>query len=344
MKKYSLIYIVMAAILVLASCKKEEVGPVISDPTAPAISLPSAGTSLVLSQSHAKDTLTFEWSAATGYGFTAAVTYKVEMSLPGDDFAHPKVILTTTKLKGIITYGDFNNLLVAAEFTTGVSTDLKLRIAASVSDLVPAVYSTVLVLATTPYLVEVNYPKLSVPGSYQGWAPDKGPYIYSVPDNKKYEGYINFPDAGTQFKFTPQPNWDTDWGDDGADGTLDVKGANIVAADAGFYKINVNINDLTYTLVKTDWGVIGTATPGGWDSDQNMTFDPVKGKWSITVNLVAGEMKFRANDAWTINLGDNGGNLSLEYDGSNIVVAAEGNYTITLDLSKAIYTYVINKN
>jgi len=46
MKKYRLIYIVMAAVLVLASCKKEAVGPVISDPTAPVITAPAAGLSL----------------------------------------------------------------------------------------------------------------------------------------------------------------------------------------------------------------------------------------------------------------------------------------------------------
>jgi len=39
-------------------------------------------------------------------------------------------------------------------------------------------------------------------------------------------------------------------------------------------------------------------------------------------------MKFRTNDAWTINFGDNGVNLSLEYDGANIAISEAGNYEV----------------
>jgi len=334
----------MAAVLVLASCKKEAVGPVISDPTAPVITAPAAGLSLELTESNATDDLTFTWSAAANYGFAAAVTYKVEMSLPGDNFAKPTAIITTTALTGTLTYGDLNNMLMAAELAPAVSADLQIRIAASVSDLVPSAYSSILTLSVKPYRVIVNYPKLYVPGSYQGWSPGAAPVVSSLLSDGKYEGYIWFANAGTQFKFTDGPSWTTNWGDDGANGTLDPNGANIVAAEAGYYKINVNLPALTYTIVKTVWGVIGNATSGGWDSDQKMTFDATAGTWSITLDLVAGDLKFRANDAWTINFGDNKTNLSLEYDGANIPIATNGHYTVTLDLRGPIYTYVIVKN
>jgi len=344
MKKYRLIYIVMAAVLVLASCKKEAVGPVISDPTAPVISAPVPGLSLELTESNATDVLTFTWSAAANYGFAAAITYKVEMSLPGDNFATPSAIITTSALTATLSYGDLNNLLMAAELAPGVNADLQIRIASSVSDLVPSAYSNVLTLTVKPYRVIVNYPKLYVPGSYQGWAPDKAPVVSSLLSDGKYEGYVNFLDPNTAFKFTQGPNWDVNWGDTGADGTLNSGGTDIVAANPGYYKINVNIPALTYTIAKTVWGVIGSATPGGWDSDQKMTFDPAAGTWSITLALVAGDLKFRANDAWTFNFGDNKTNMSLEYDGANIPIAAAGNYTVTLDLRGPIYTYVIVKH
>ncbi len=344
MKKYRLIYIAMAAILVLASCKKEEVGPVIADPTAPALTAPAAGLSLELTEANAKDTLTFTWTAAADYGFQAAVTYKVEMSLPGEDFAKPVAVVTTSALKGFITYGELNNLMMAAELAPAVVAELQFRIAASVSDFVPSAYSPLVAVSAKPYRVIVNYPKLYVPGSYQGWAPDKAPVVSSLLSDGKYEGYIWFADANTNFKFTQGPNWDVNWGDDGVDGTLDPNGANIVAAEAGYYKLNVNIPALTYTMVKTIWGIIGTATSGGWDSDQKMTYDATAGTWSITTDLAAGDLKFRANDAWAINYGDNKTNLSLELEGANIPIAAAGNYTVTLDLRGPIYTYVIKKN
>jgi hypothetical protein len=344
MKKYRLINIVLAALLVLASCNKEAVGPVISDPTAPAITAPAAGLSIVLTETNATtDTLKFAWTAATNYGFAAAVTYKVQMSMPGDNFANPTTIITANALKGSLTYGELNNLMMAAELAPAVAADLQFRVVAIVSELVPGTFSGVLALSAKPFRVIVNYPKIYVPGSYQGWAPDKAPVLSSLLSDKKYEGYINFPEAGAKFKFTPQPNWDSDWGDTGGDGTLEVKGTDIAAPGAGYFKINVDIPKLTYTMVKTVWGIVGDAT-GSWDIDQVMTFDASAGTWSKTLDLAAGKIKFRANGAWGIDFGDNKTNLSLEYGGADIPIASAGNYKITLDLRGPIYTYVIKKN
>ncbi len=344
MKKYRLLYVVMAAALVLASCQKAEVGPVLQDPTAPAITAPAAGVSLVLTEANATEVVTFAWSAATNYGFAAAVTYKVELGMPGDNFATPVAMITTTALTATTTYGELNNILMAAELTPAVAADIQVRIAATVNDKVATSYSNAVTLSVKPYRVIVNYPKLYVPGSYQGWAPDKAPVISALLSDGKYEGYVWFSTAAVNFKFTDGPSWDKNWGDDGADGTLNPGGANIVAGDVGMYKLNVNIPSLTYTSVRTVWGVIGNATAGGWDSDQKLAYDPATNTLSVKLALVAGELKFRANDAWDINLGDNKTNLSLEYGGANIPIAVAGNYTIVLDLRGPIYTYVITKN
>ncbi|MFH0760074.1 MAG: RagB/SusD family nutrient uptake outer membrane protein [Bacteroidota bacterium] len=187
-----------------------------------------------------------------------------------------------------------------------------------------------------------TYPVIYVPGSHQGWDPSNtSTVLASVNSDGKYEGYLNFADAGTQFKFCEGPNWDNNYGDDGADGTLDRNGANIVAADAGYYKINVDLNALTYTFLKTDWGVIGSATEGGWDSDQNMTYDPATGLWSAVLDLAVGDIKFRANDGWDLNYGDDGVNGSLEQNGANIAIGTAGTYTVTLKLGVPDYTYTI---
>jgi starch-binding outer membrane protein SusE/F len=343
MKKKSFLYFLVAGIMIFASCMKEEVGPVIKDPTAPVITAPSAGLILELTESNAKDTITFTWSAATDYGFAAAVSYKVQLSLPGDDFADPLTLISSSELVGQLTNGELNNMLMAAELAPSVAVEIQVRVAASVSDLVPSAYSEAISMTVKPYRVIVNYPKLYVPGSYQGWAPDKAPVLSSLLSNEKYEGYIWFADANTNFKFTAGPNWDKNWGDDGADGTMEPNGANIVAADPGFYKINVDVKALTFTYLKTTWGMVGDAT-GSWDVDQQMTYDATAGKWSKTLDLAVGKLKFRANGNWDINLGDFKTNLSLEYGGDDIPIAAAGNYTVTLDLQGPIYTYVIVKN
>ena len=100
----------------------------------------------------------------------------------------------------------------------------------------------------------------------------------------------------------------------------------------------------TYTSLKTSWGLIGSATPNLWDSDQDMTYDGATKVWSITLNLTAGDIKFRANDGWDLNYGDTGPDGKLEEGGADIAIESAGNYTITLDLSGAIYTYTVKKN
>jgi hypothetical protein len=49
----------------------------------------------------------------------------------------------------------------------------------------------------------------------------------------------------------------------------------------------------------------------------------------VTLDLVVGAIKFRANDAWDLNLG--GDINALTSGGANISVTVAGNYTITLD-------------
>ncbi|MBI5915464.1 MAG: RagB/SusD family nutrient uptake outer membrane protein, partial [Bacteroidetes bacterium] len=94
----------------------------------------------------------------------------------------------------------------------------------------------------------LGYPLLNVPGGYQGWDPANNATALSSPNSDdNYEGYFWF-EAGTEFKFA-LGGWDTNWGDDGANGTLEPGGANLVIAEAGFYKINVDLTALTYTLL-----------------------------------------------------------------------------------------------
>jgi hypothetical protein len=64
-------------------------------------------------------------------------------------------------------------------------------------------------------------------------------------------------------------------------------------------------------------------------------------KWTKTITLFAGEMKFRANDSWDVNLGDDGANGTLEYGGANMNVTA-GTYIVELILDPVNgYTYTI---
>lgn len=63
--------------------------------------------------------------------------------------------------------------------------------------------------------------------------------------NGQYEVNVTFTDG--EFKFREDNNWSVNYGDNGADGTLDLGGDNI-AVTAGDYLVSVNWLDMTYTL------------------------------------------------------------------------------------------------
>jgi len=191
-----------------------------------------------------------------------------------------------------------------------------------------------------------DYPEIFVPGSFQAasgygndWTPEDAPALASVNSDDKYEGYVYFGSANTEFKFTDERSFDLNWGDNEGDGTLEENGGNIVAADPGYYLINVDLNDLTYTLTRTEWGVIGDATPDGWDADQDMAYDVENKVWTITTDLTVGAMKFRANDLWDINFGDDDGDGVLEFNGGNIQINNPGTTLITLELGAPPYSF-----
>jgi hypothetical protein len=222
---------------------------------------------------------------------------------------------------------------------------MEVRVVASVSSEVEKLISPTLSIKVNPFLQEIDYPKLQVPGSYQGWKPeDLTTVIYSVKSDGNYEGYINMNESAPKFKYTQGLSWDTNWGDTGADGTLEPGGTDIAVPSGGYYRLNVNLNALTHTFAKTDWGLIGSSTPTGWDSDTDMVYDGASGTLKLTVDLVPGFIKFRANDGWDINLGDDGGNRIMEYGGADIAIEEAGNYTVELILNQANYTYKLTKN
>lgn len=338
----------LAVLLFAVGCEKQgdfSPNPVLKFNAKPVITAPADASTWVLTEDQENAPFEVTWTPAD-FNFRAAATYAVEIDRAGNDFATPAVLGTSTGTSLSSTVGKLNNALFATLALPGEEiANVQMRLAVTVNPDVPTLYSDPISLQITPYTIVVVYPQLQVPGSYQGWNPGNNTtVIFSAGSDNRYEGYINFPDDNTEFKYTVGPSWDTNYGDNGADGTLNAGGDNIKAGAAGVYRLNVNLNTLTHSFLRTDWGLIGSATPDGWNSDQNMTFDPAANKWTITLNLVAGEIKFRANDDWGINMGDTGLNKSLEYNGDNIPIADPGNYTIDLILSGAIYTYTIKKN
>lgn len=331
--------------LALVSCQEEEVGPILNleDAVAPVMTAPATGSTFELNEENAAETIEFAWEAAD-YGLDLSITYNIEMDFAGNDFAAPITITSLSGLTYSMVKGDLNAKLLANNVAGGATATVEFRVISRISNDVEHLTSTPVSTDVTTYLVEIDYPVLNVPGAYQGWNPeDSTTAIYSLKSDEVYEGYVNFPEA-TMFKFA-KGSWDENWGDDGTDGTLEPGGADIPADEPGYYKLNVDLNALTYSFLNTTWGLIGDATPGGWDTDSDMTYDTENRVWTITTDLTVGKIKFRANDAWDLNYGETEEPTGfLVEGGADIDVPEAGNYTITLVLSQANYTYNVVKN
>ncbi len=342
---YKFLPLILAAVFFTA-CEDDSKEAVLGTGSAPVLENTDS-TLYTFTEKALEDTFNiFSWQAVK-FDVPVAVNYTLQMDLADSNFANAITLMETTETSAEILIETINNALLKWEYTSKDTAKLEARVTARLINEARVLESNVIEFGVIPFKSEtvvIEYPKIFVPGSHQGWGPDKpdAPFVASLNSDDKFEGYVYF-SAGDEFKFTDGPSWDLNWGDDGADGTLDPNGANIKADVEGMYRLKVDKNALTYTKELTNWGLIGDATPGGWGADTDLVYED--GLLKVTLDLTAGEIKFRANDDWALNLGDNDADGSLEEGGANIAVADPGNYTVVLDLSNApSYTYTVTKN
>ena len=163
-----------------------------------------------------------------------------------------------------------------------------------------------------------------------------------------FQGYATLLDG--EFKFRQDGAWAVNLGDE--NGKLVANGPNI-AASAGTYLVTLDINESTYSLgnVTSDiWGIVGSgvtiqkddgsgdvAAWGGGAADTKFFPDPCNDGVYLMMGVLLqdGEIKFRKDDAWAENLGDENGKLVA--NGPNIGVSA-GTYDIVLDITNSTYT------
>ncbi len=352
--KSSLLLLIASATL-LSSCVKKDALALLN-PVGPAV-LNSSISAIVLVQANAAATAgSFTWTGAN-FNYKAAVTYTLQFCKGGTNFAAASTseLNMGASLSKTFTVGEFNGKMLEI-VPYGSVQPVQARIKADVGSGATPLYSNVVSLTVNPYrdIVIFNFPQaLWIAGNYQGWDPPTAPKIVDKAAGGttgiNYEGYINFTDPSPQFKMVKGNNWGA--GDFGMAGptTLTNGGPNLtLSAGAGVYLLKANTAAMTWSNTKiTTWGIIGSATAGGWGASTPMTFNPADGSWTITTNLVGGqELKFRANNDWGINFGDDSPRDNKpEYNGGNIPVALDGNYTITLDIGTAgNYSYTLRKN
>ena len=159
---------------------------------------------------------------------------------------------------------------------------------------------------------------------------------------------LTIPLVDGEAKFRTNDDWSVNWGETTFPFGTGVQDGPNIPVIGGDYTITFNSETGEYFFdLVSSVGIIGSATPFGWDRDVNMFPDtaaiPDTNLFFITLDLLMGEAKFRANDDWPVNWGaaDFPTGIGVQ-DGPNIPIPKSGNYTITLDTSSGEYNFEEN--
>jgi len=315
------------------------------------LTLNPTGPLTLLVENASNNAVTFNWNA-TAFG-NLPLNYAVQIDIAGGTFAAPTVKTFGSALTGGITVNDLNNAAINAGIAPTATGDLAIRVIAyQGTDFANPLYSNVATLKVTTYLstltwyVPGDYLADSYPGyTFNNWDPANSPQVQSLSSAPtKLEGYVYMANGTNQWKFASKPNWDgPNYGTGAAAGTLDASGGNM-SSPAGYYKLNADAAAMTYTAVATSWGVIGDASPLGWNDETALTYYPASRTWTGGMHLTAASIKFRANHSWDYNYGSTAANNTLDAGGSNIAITLESDYFFTLDFSHPnAYTYSANR-
>ena len=366
MKNTLKIFMALIMITGLWSCENEENFKILEPQAAAfAIITPNTNVSTILNKATPNNNaLTLTWESVS-YGTPTDVTYTVQFAKFGTEFAAPIDISASNATNFSMTVSELNSRALELELIPETEGPIEVRIKTSIGALgVDEKFSNSIILLVTPYSTQL--PKIYLIGNFleggsygNNWSPANTlPALASSAFGQTdFEGYVYFANGDANYKFLPKNStFDGDYGDAGpSDGSYtgiieqtDEVNAGLPNAEAGYYLVKVNTGDLTYSLTRQDWRIIGAATPNGWGNDTNLTYDPISKTFSGIMNLVPEQFKFRANADWSnpINNFGKDGEGNFKNGGDNFVFdGPAGSYKVTLDLSNPrAYSYTITAN
>ncbi len=331
--------LLLLIVTVLFSCSDDDSGP-IYNVSNNSIELTSNTTSIEMDISNADEVvLDLSWTLSIQEGVILE-KYQILFDNQEDEFSNPYRKDVALNLSYALTGSELNSIILdklSNEVDTPITLNVKVIAIAGEAEIA---MSNVISISTAGYagFLDLTSPwGLVGSATPNGWNGPDVPF-YRDPNNEGWFNCYAYLIDG-EIKIRKGNDWAVNYGDDGSGSTLALDGANI-SVTQGNYLIRFNENTLQYTIEAFSWGVIGDATPGGWDMDTNLEYDPTSNQFRGVMHLTDGEIKFRMNDDWATNLGGSAG--SLEPGGSNIAVT-EGNYIVTLnlagvDLSESTYT------
>jgi len=334
MKKYiNKILFLLTFTALLVGCEKDDI-VVINEDFTTAVSLSS--DNIVLEESNeGMEALKVTWTQPE-FGYSAAAEYNVLFDLSTGDFSNPETVSAGSSLEKSFNTEDLNKVLLNLGAEPGTAAQLQVKVdiimskqysrASDVSGLTATAYSGVLDL-TTPWGVVGS-------ATPNGWGDGPDTPFYKSDEAGIYVAYITMVEG--EWKIRKDNDWAVNYGS--SDGVNLVDGGDNIATTAGTYKITFDEINLTYKIETYSWGLVGDATPNGWDGpDFPLDYDSCSDTWRAVVKLNDGEWKIRQNNDWAVNLGSDGADGNLQAGGGNIPVTL-GYYQIIVDFNNSTYT------
>lgn len=336
MKKiFKNILLLFSATIFLAACNNEDL-TVLNPDANTAVSLST--TEVILDKDNIDpNVLTISWTDPD-YGFDSGASYQITFTngeqattvSAGKNLS--KAFETTQLNKMLLGIGLAGDTATPVDVTVTIVLSAYKQMTSNTTTFTATVYEDKLDLST----------EWGVVGDTNNWGNTGIPDIpfFTTAEANVLVCYATLIDG--KMKIRSNNSWDVNYGDTGLDGVLDAGGDDIPVT-AGTYKITFNTSALTYTIEPYSWGIVGSGTPIGWPADpqvildEELSYDSYSDTWKVVIKLSDGEIKFRANNDWTLNYGDTGADGVLDAAGDNIAVTA-GNYIITVDFKTLEYT------
>jgi hypothetical protein len=232
-------------------------------------------------------------------------------------------------------YGDVENDGIAEEFSEAN--------AVLPEDLEPGFYSFTFNDASLAYSYEFVRPPTGIESvgilgaaTAGGWDVDQD--LSDDDGDGIWTGIVGVYDG--EVKFRANDEWTINWGSADFPSGIGVQEGDNIIATAGIYNVSIDVVTGEYNFELLSVGILGSATPGGWDVDQDMMQNDTDPNVVQTeIDLIDGESKFRANDDWAINWGaaDFPTGIATQ-DGPNIPTPA-GTYNVTLNVYTGEYNF-----
>ena len=334
MKKYiNKILFLLTFTALLVGCEQDDI-VVINEDFTTVVSLSS--DNIVLEESNeGTEALKVTWTQPD-FGYSAAAQYNILFDLSTGDFSNPESVSAGSSLEKSFNTEDLNKVLLNLGAEPGTAAQLQVKVdiimskqysrASDTSELTATAYSGVLDL-TTPWGVVGS-------ATPNGWGDGPDTPFYKTDAAGVFVAYINMVDG--EWKIRKDNDWAVNYGS--SDGVNLVDGGDNIVTDAGTYKITFDENNLTYAIETYSWGLVGDATPNGWDGpDFPLDYDSCSDTWRAVVKLNDGEWKIRQNNDWAVNLGSDGADGNLQAGGGNIPVTL-GYYQIIVDFNANTYS------